>query len=88
MVWKLLFTVGVVFLVWMVFKKASLAKRDGVAGPSRADRVRQAAEDAVRARTGQPRREEVKTVDLIKCPSCGNYVAPGTACSCGWKAKD
>jgi len=86
MLWKLLFTIAIVFLVWMVFKKASLAKRDGVSGPSRADRVRQAAEEAVRARMGEA--EPAKAVSLVQCPSCGNYVAPGTACNCGWKAKD
>lgn len=91
MVWKLLFTVGIVFLVWMVFKKISLANRPGheSGGPgreSRVDRIRRAAEEAVKAKTGQ--QEPVKTVELIQCPSCGNYVAPGATCNCGWKQTD
>lgn len=90
MVWKLLFTVGIVVLVWMVFKKAALSNRPGHGRDraSRVDRIRRAAEEAVRAKTGGPEKDPVKTVDLIQCPSCGNYVAPGTACNCGWKPKD
>lgn len=89
MLWKLLFTIAVVFLVWMVFKKMALANRPGHQGESRTERIRRAAEDAVRARTGEARDREpaAKPVDLIQCPSCGNYVAPGAACSCGWKDK-
>lgn len=76
---KVLFTALVVVGVWMLFKKFGAVK----SGESRADRVRRAAESAVRG--GRPKESEGATVDLIECPSCGNWIAPGTSCSCGYK---
>jgi hypothetical protein len=87
---KLLFTLAVVVLAWLVFKKVSLSARRGLPPESRAERIRRAAEAAVRARTGGagPAAEPGRTVELVPCPSCGSYVAPGATCACGWKATD
>ncbi|MFA7429012.1 MAG: hypothetical protein WCZ23_02525 [Rhodospirillaceae bacterium] len=78
---KLLFTAIVVVLVWLVFKHAGRILRGGESGPSRVERARRAAEDVTRARA-QP---QPTTVELVSCPQCGNYIAQGSACSCGYK---
>lgn len=80
---KLLFTVAVVVLVWVVARHAGRILRGGQMGENRADRVRRAAESVTRARTA--RADEPPTVDLIQCPSCGNYIARGSTCNCGYK---
>lgn len=79
---KILFTALVVFGVWMLFKKFGITK----SGDDRADRVRRAAESTVRGRAGADRQaDQPPTVELIECPSCGNWIAPGTSCNCGYK---
>jgi uncharacterized protein len=80
---KLLFTAIVVVLVWLVFKHAGRILRGGQTGPSRVDRARRAAEDTTRARAEA--QSQPNTVDLVRCPQCGNYIAQGSACSCGYK---
>ncbi|KJS38631.1 MAG: hypothetical protein VR70_09525 [Rhodospirillaceae bacterium BRH_c57] len=83
---KLLFTAAVVILVWMVFKHAGRILRGGQQAPSRVDRARRAAEEMTRARASQAQSApEPPTVELVSCPQCGNYIAQGSACSCGYK---
>jgi len=85
---KLLLTAFIVVMVWLIFKKIGEASRRGRPQESRADRIRRTAEETVRNAMGQPPRpDEAKTVDMIKCPSCGNWIAAGGTCSCGYRDK-
>jgi hypothetical protein len=73
---KILFTIGVIIVVYLGFKyrwrlndmtraavrMAGVAPKDGQGGPSP---------------SGPP-----VVQDLIPCPKCGAYVAAGTVCSC------
>jgi ribosomal protein L32 len=79
---KLVLTVVVVWLVWMVFKRIGATARGNRPRVTPAERARQAAEATTRARTGQ---DEPPTLDLVACPSCGNYITAGSTCSCGYK---
>jgi hypothetical protein len=84
---KLILTALVVWLAWMVFKKIGATARGDRPRKTPADRAREAAEATTRARTGEapPSDQGPPTVDLIPCPSCGNFIAAGTTCSCGYK---
>lgn len=85
---KIVLTAVVVWLAWMVFKKIGATARGDRPRVTPAERARQAAEATTRARTGQTGQtgqEEPPAVDLVACPSCGNFIAAGSTCSCGYK---
>lgn len=64
LIWKLLLTVLVVIVVWRGFRLWSDMQR----------RLTQAEAEQRR------QRKAPAPVDLIPCPRCGTYIAPGTAC--------
>ncbi|WP_299439300.1 hypothetical protein [uncultured Rhodospira sp.] len=85
---KVLFTVLVVAVVWGAFKYYSraLGGSSSKDRPSLRQRVEKAAQDAVRKRmsergegSGAPPAE-----DLVRCPNCGAWHAPGARCDCGY----
>lgn len=80
---KILLVAVVVFLVWAVSRMGARIAQGGKPRPSRADRVRRAAEDAVRRSSGADREPDPATLDMVQCPSCGNWIAPGGTCNCG-----
>lgn len=82
---KLILTAVVIWLAWMVFKRIGNTARGGRPRQHPADRARRAAEQMTRSRTQDMRANDAQTVDLVRCPSCGNFNAPGTTCSCGYK---
>ena len=79
---KLLFTIGVIYVVWFAFKyRARIAAAhktvmEDKAREARAAARAQAAETAARP-PGMPVAQ-----DLVPCPKCGAYVAAGAICSC------
>lgn len=80
---KILFTLVVIYGVWMVFQ--ILQRRAlGKSRASPAARAAQAAQDTVRGRMGA-RQEDPAELDLVPCPACGAYLPRGTPCSCGGK---
>lgn len=83
---KIILTALVVWLAWMVAKRMGVIARRGAARPTPADRARQAAENMTQRHTAPPQpANEPPTLELLECPSCGNFIAPGTTCSCGYK---
>jgi hypothetical protein len=84
---KILFTALVIFLVWLLARHGKRILSGGQPGESRTDRVRRAAQEAVRATAGRPDASQdaqhPKTVDLVRCESCGSYIPRGTKCTCG-----
>ncbi len=71
---KVLFTVAMVYGVWFVFKHWNriTAAHKVVMDEKR----REAADQAARA----PRTPVAQ--DLVPCPKCGSYIAAGSPCSC------
>jgi hypothetical protein len=95
---KIVFTVVVMIVVWGAFKyygRLFSGRGDGRSGvrgdrPSLRDKVERAAQEAVRKRmgeTGAGRDSSAgaagPTEDLIRCPRCGAWHAPGAGCDCG-----
>jgi hypothetical protein len=75
---KIVFTIGVIYAVWFVFKyrtRIAAAHKTVMAEKARAQ-ARAAAETATRA-PGTPLAQ-----DLVPCPKCGSYIAQGARCSC------
>jgi hypothetical protein len=48
----------------------------------RALRFREQLQEALR-RAGQRAQNQLPTEDMIKCPTCGTYIAPGQQKTCG-----
>ncbi|MBE1236703.1 hypothetical protein IHV25_03425 [Phaeovibrio sulfidiphilus] len=71
---KILFTLAAIIGVWVVFRAASRMAR-GERRTTPAEEAARAARAATEARAG-------KSVDLVKCPSCGAYHDSGTPCAC------
>jgi hypothetical protein len=84
---KLLFTVAIIVIVWKVFQAIT---RRGAAKPrvNPAQRAARMAEDTVRSRMDGAAvdRGGGDAIDMVRCPSCGAFTAPGSTCQCGWKA--
>ncbi len=71
---KLVFTVGVIYLVWFAFKyraRIAAAHRTVMAEKARATAA------AASRDPGTPLAQ-----DLVPCPKCGSYIPAGTTCSC------
>ena len=70
---KFLLAAVVVWLVWRVYfqRRGLPQRRNPFAPPS---------PPPSGSNPSQP-----PTVDLIQCPTCGNYLAKGSTCSCGYK---
>lgn len=95
---KIVFTVVVMIVVWGAFKyygRLFSGRGDGKSGargdrPSLRDKVERAAQEAVRKRMGEtgaapesrPGASD-RTEDLVRCPRCGAWHAPGAGCDCG-----
>ena len=67
---KLLVLTAIVIVVWYGFRWVG-----------RVEELRKQA--ARREDAGQPRRPVPASEDMVRCPSCGTYVAPRAARSCG-----
>ncbi|MBB4268082.1 hypothetical protein [Roseospira visakhapatnamensis] len=89
---KVLFTVAVVTIVWGAFKYYGRVLGGGGPRESLRDRVERAAQDAVRRRMGDPpgsgpesgsTSAAGRAEDLVRCPACGVWHAPDSACGCG-----
>ncbi len=75
---KLIFTVLVVYVIWFSFKNWA---RIQAAYKEVQDEKDRAAGIAPQGKSkSKPRQPVVQ--DLVPCPKCGAYVAAGTACSC------
>ena len=80
---KLLFTIGAIYVVWFAFKH-----RTRIAAAHKTV-MEEKAREAARAQ-GRARAADVATrtpgtplaQDLVPCPKCGSYIAAGTVCSC------
>ena len=79
MLYKIVFTIGVIVAVWKGFKlfetfrtKLSDEADDPAAQPRRKNRRTEG--------PAEPARPKAKTLDLIECPKCGAYVPNGTIC--------
>lgn len=82
---KILLTAAVIWLVWMVARRIGGIARKGAARQTAADRARAAAESVTRSQANTPSQDAPQTLDLLACPSCGSFIAPGTTCQCGYR---
>ncbi len=73
---KILFTVAVVYLVWVGFKYRRRISEISKHVMEEKARAARAAETAAR-KPGTPVAQ-----DLVPCPRCGSYIAAGTRCAC------
>ncbi|MBX7200167.1 MAG: hypothetical protein K1X51_12435 [Rhodospirillaceae bacterium] len=71
---KLLFTIGLVYVVWFSFK--NWARIQSAYKEVQDEKARQAGAHV------KPKSRQPVVQDLVPCPKCGAYVAAGTACSC------
>ena len=71
---KLLFTIGLVYVVWFSFK--NWARIQNAYKEVQDEKARQAGV------APKPKSRQPVVQDLVPCPKCGAYVAAGTACSC------
>jgi len=69
---KILFTVGVVALVWIAFKRAGALQDQS----KKSERVKRAEEAAQAATESKVKEAE----DLVPCKSCGAYIPVGGTC--------
>ena len=76
---KILFTVAVVIAVWYGFKWVGRVQAQRAAENRR--RVRGAGRSA--PPSAPPGGSEGGAEDMVACPACGDYVAPGSAITCG-----
>ena len=85
---KLIILVAVAVLVYMWSKRNMAQPRggggNGQAGNRQASGRQGNGRAAGKGAANAPVKKQAKTVeDLVKCPSCGTYIAAGSRCDCG-----
>lgn len=82
---KLIILVAVAVLVYMWSKRNMAQSRGGEgSGNSQAGKRQGNVRPTAKGAGNTPAKKQAKTVeDLVKCPSCGTYIAAGSRCDCG-----
>jgi uncharacterized protein len=75
---KFLVLVVVIALVWFWARRSALQQRSNQGGQA-APRPARGKDRASPA----PNAKQKSIEDLVKCPSCGTYIAAGSSCGCG-----
>lgn len=76
---KFLVLVAVIALVWFWARRSALQQRSNQGGGQAAPRP--AAGKGQASGTANAKQKSIE--DLVKCPSCGTYIAAGSTCGCG-----
>ena len=71
---KLIFTIGVVYVIWFGFKHWTR-----ISAAYKEVQDEKAREQGAPIR---PKSRQQAVQDLVPCPKCGAYVAAGLACAC------
>ena len=82
---KLVILVAVIVLVYMWSKRNLAQSRGGQgSGKGQAGNRQSNARAAEAAQQKAAAKTQTKAIeDLVKCPSCGTYIAAGSRCDCG-----
>ncbi|HVJ42550.1 MAG TPA: hypothetical protein VM639_13690 [Dongiaceae bacterium] len=80
---KFLVLVVVIVVVYMWSRRNAVQSRGGQA-PNQRNGQPGGARTAGNAPSGKSVNAKQKSIeDLVKCPSCGTYIAAGSTCGCG-----
>jgi hypothetical protein len=81
---KLVILVAVIVLVYMWSKRNMVQSRGGQGSGSGNGKAQGKAPPAGTAPRNAAAKTQTKAIeDLVKCPSCGTYIAAGSRCDCG-----
>jgi uncharacterized protein len=82
---KFLVLVAVVALVWFWSRRTALQQRSNRGGGQQAGQSTGSGKNAGPTTAANAKQKSIE--DLVKCPSCGTYIAAGSTCSCGQKSR-
>ncbi|HEX9446566.1 MAG TPA: hypothetical protein VF920_01240 [Dongiaceae bacterium] len=78
---KFLVLVLVVALVWFWSRRTALQQRSNQGGGQQGGQRPADGKNAGQAKAANAKQKSIE--DLVKCPSCGTYIAAGSICDCG-----
>jgi predicted lipid-binding transport protein (Tim44 family) len=81
---KFLVLVAVIALVWFWSRRTALQQRSNRGGGQQGQPA-SGGKNASQPAAANAKQKSIE--DLVKCPSCGTYIAAGSVCGCGQKSR-